>query len=95
VNETTQYTIERVSQSASSYLKRLPRKQQEIIAQAFDYLCQVSPFQHPNPTTIRPLKGEYQGLWRYRVGNIRIIYSVDETDYTLSIVAIDNRGNVY
>lgn len=89
------FRIERIAPSAANYLRRLPRKRQDTIAQAFDHLCSVSPFRHPNPTVIKPLKGQYKGLWRYRVGNIRIVYSVDEEQRAIHIIAIDSRGNVY
>jgi mRNA interferase RelE/StbE len=89
------FTIERIARSAKNYVKSLPKVRQEAIAQAFDYLCQVSLFRHPNPTVIKPLKGQYKGLWRYRVGEIRIVYAIDEETRTIQIVEIDNRGNMY
>lgn len=89
------FSIVRIAPSAASYLRRLPRPQQQAIAAAFDHLCNISPFQHPNPTTIRPLAGKYKGLWRYRTGDIRIIYDVDTVQRTIRIVAIDSRGNIY
>jgi mRNA interferase RelE/StbE len=89
------FSIERIAPSAERYLRHLPRKRQEAIAEAFEHLCSVSPFHHPNPTTIKPLKGKYKGLWRYRVGNIRIIYDVDRERRTIRIIAIDSRGDVY
>ena len=76
-------------------MRRLPRKQQEAIARAFDYLCSVSPFHHPNPTVIKTLRGRYEGLWRYRIGDIRIVYAVDRAERTIQIIAIDTRGDVY
>lgn len=88
------FNIEKVARSAANYLKRLPRKEQQLIAQALNHLCNT-PFDHPNPTVIKPLKGQYKGLWRYRLGNIRIIYEVDKEQHTIRIVSIDNRGNVY
>ncbi len=36
-----------------------------------------------------------EGFYRYRVGRIRIVYSVDETARTIEIVNIDDRGDVY
>ena len=95
MKEPAPFTIERIAPTAANYLRRLPRKKQEAVAQALDYLCHVSPFHHSNPKVIKPLKGEYKGLWRYRVGNVRIIYSIDEEKRTIHIVAIDSRGNVY
>lgn len=89
------YTIERIAPRAANYLRRLPRQQQEAVAQAFEYICTVSPFRHSNPTTIKPLKGKYKGKWRYRVGNLRIVYTVNATQRTVSVIEIDNRGDVY
>lgn len=89
------FSIARIAPSAEKYLRRLPRKRQEAIAAAFEHLCNVSPFHHSNPTVIKPLKGKYKGLWRYRTGNIRVIYDVDKEQRTIRIIAIDSRGNVY
>lgn len=86
---------QQISRSAANDVKRLSRKRKEAIAQAFDRICNVSPLRHPNPTVIKPLKGEYKGLWRYRVGDIRIIYAVNEEKRVIRIISIDNRGNVY
>ena len=95
MTKTAPFSIERIAPSAASYLQRLPRKQQEAIAEALNYLCNVSPFRHSNPTVIKPLKGEYKGLWRYRLGDIRIIYAVDRERRAIRVVAIDNRGDIY
>ena len=89
------FSIVRIAPTAASYLRRLPRQQQQAISAAFDHLCSVSPFQHPNPTTIKPLAGKYKGLWCYRTGDIRIIYDVNTEQRNIRIVAIDSRGNVY
>ena len=89
------FVIEHISPKAESYLRRLSRQQQKAIAKALDHLCDVSPFHHPNPTVIRPLKGPRKGQWRYRVGDIRIVYTVDREARTIQVVAIDTRGSVY
>ena len=86
------FTIERIAPSAEKYVRRLPRKRQEAIAEAFEHLCK-SPFHHPNPTVIRPLKGKYKGLWRYRIGDFRIIYSIVKG--RVYIKTIEHRGKVY
>jgi mRNA-degrading endonuclease RelE of RelBE toxin-antitoxin system len=95
MTEPTAFSIERIAPSAESYLRRLPRHRQEAVAQAFDHLCNVSPFWHPNPTVIRPLKGKRKGQWRYRTGGIRIVYTVDRDSRTIRVVSIDSRGDVY
>jgi len=50
------------------------------------------PFRHPN---IKPLTGELEGSFRLRVGDIRVIYSVDERDKIVYIEVIHFRGDVY
>jgi len=95
VTEDNPFSIDRVSSQAASYLRRLPRPQQEAVARAFDHLSNASPFHHPNPTVIKPLRGPRKGQWRYRLGDLRIIYTVDLNARTIQIVAIDTRGDVY
>ena len=95
MTEDAPFTIDRISSSAASYLRRLPRQQQEAVTEALDYLCNVTPFHHPNPTTIKPLRGPRKGQWRYRIGSIRIVYTVDRELHTIQIAAIDTRGDVY
>ncbi len=41
------------------------------------------------------LKGKLEGKYRYRVGNLRIIYEVHDEERTIRIAAIDDRGDVY
>lgn len=71
------------------------RKTQEEIAAAFAFISNESPFHRPNPKTIKRLHGPLEGLYRYRIGRIRIVYSVDETARTIDIVNIDDRGDIY
>jgi len=43
----------------------------------------------------KPLKGEFQGCWRYRWGDYRIIYKISEQEILIIILRISNRKNVY
>ena len=88
------FHINRIARNAANYLRRLPQKTQQAIAEALDDICK-SPFAHPNPTVIRPLKGPHQDRWRYRVGDLRIIYMVNVEEKTIEIIAIGPRGDVY
>ncbi len=47
---------------------------------------------HPN---IKPLKGEYSGLFRYRIGDYRIIYSIEDEIVQVFVIAIAHRSQVY
>ncbi len=48
----------------------------------------------PRPAGATALQGEY-GLLRIRVGDYRIIYSIDDTVLTVLVVAIGHRREVY
>ncbi len=63
----------------------------ERLNRCFDRLRE-SPYKHPN---IKRLKGDLAGLLRYRVGDWRVVYEVDEAKKTVTILLIDHRSNVY
>ena len=50
--------------------------------------------QLPNGTDIKKIQG-YDNLYRTRVGNMRILYSVKEELKIINIENIDNRGDIY
>lgn len=51
-----------------------------------------SPRFHPN---IKALKGDYSGYYRYRVGDYRVVYSVDNRAKIVNIIVIAHRSKVY
>lgn len=48
----------------------------------------------PRGNTIKPLKG-WQNLWRYRLGDYRLIYSADPESQVVQLLAIGPRHDVY
>ena len=50
------------------------------------------PRSHPN---IKVLKGEYLGLYRYRIGDYRVIYSIEDEIVQVFVVAIAHRSQAY
>ena len=51
-----------------------------------------------NPYTssrIKKLRGEFQGSYRYRIGKLRVIYSVDVNKNVIYIEVMDSRKQVY
>jgi len=67
----------------SPLLKKLDR--------CFDQLRQ-DPFHHNN---IKRLTGEFAGLFRFRVGDWRVVYRVNEDSRTVVIVDIGHQRDVY
>jgi mRNA interferase RelE/StbE len=43
----------------------------------------------------KPLAGEYKGLYRYRYGDYRIIYKIDNASKQVTILQIGHRKEVY
>jgi mRNA interferase RelE/StbE len=43
----------------------------------------------------KALTGELSGLWRYRVGDVRVIVRIDEEAVTVLVLRAGQRGGVY
>ncbi|MFA6383790.1 MAG: type II toxin-antitoxin system RelE/ParE family toxin [Candidatus Omnitrophota bacterium] len=43
----------------------------------------------------KPLKGDFQGYWRYRWGDYRVIYKISEREILITVLRISNRKDVY
>ncbi len=43
----------------------------------------------------KSLKGEFEGFWRYRWGDYRVIYKISEKEILITIVRIGHRKSVY
>ena len=61
------------------------------IARCLQQLEQT-PRSHPN---IKALKGEYAGYYRYRIGDYRVIYSINDELTQVLVVAIAHCGEAY
>ena len=77
--------------SAEKDFLHLNHNQQSKISKHFTALLQ-NPFYGPQ---IKKLRGELEGLYRYRVGGLRIIYRVLAREKTIRIVALGTRGGIY
>ena len=49
----------------------------------------------PRGDTVRPLVGEMQGLWRYRLGDYRLVYEPNHKDRMVVLMDFAPRGGVY
>jgi mRNA interferase RelE/StbE len=58
----------------------------------------VYPQLRKNPyygTNIKKLKGEYEGVYRYRLGNYRLFYVVNDEKVIVIVTTISHRQNAY
>ncbi len=43
----------------------------------------------------KPLKGNKAGIWRYRVGDYRILCSIEDENLIILVIAVGHRKNIY
>jgi len=74
--------------SAIKFLKRLDNNIRKIIIQKMEKL-------KTNPHLGIRLIGNFKGLWKYRMGNYRLIYKIDNNKLVIVGVDIGHRRNIY
>jgi mRNA interferase RelE/StbE len=84
------YNIE-LSRKAAKFYQKADTSTVKRLNLAFAKLAEA-PFQQYN---IKRLSGELKGSFRLRLGDMRIIYSVDECKNIVYIEVIGFRGDVY
>jgi mRNA interferase RelE/StbE len=72
------------------YEKAQPDLQRKL-DRCFD-LLRTEPRRHPN---IRSLKGRWDGYYRFRVGDHRVVYRIDDHSRVVIVVVIAHRSEVY
>jgi mRNA interferase RelE/StbE len=48
-----------------------------------------------NPYIGKPLRGELSGKWSLRIGDFRIIYTIDERQKTVTLYSASHRRTAY
>ena len=81
----TEYKIV-IERPAEKFIVKLPRPEKERVLRAIAKL--------PNAGDIKKLKG-HADLLRLRVGDYRIIYTVDHGELIVMVIDADNRGQIY
>jgi len=77
--------------SAEKYYFHLPEKDQKRILKALEDVVQ-NPFWGKHT---KRLHGEFEGLFRYRVGSLRLIYRIIPEKRIVRIIAFGTRGDIY
>ena len=78
--------------TAKRQLQKIDRPWQEKI---LNYLeDEIAPLEDPR-TRGKSLVGDKQGLWRYRVGDYRIICDIQDTKFVIAAITIGHRRDVY
>ena len=69
-------------------IKKLPAKKQNLIKNTLRNIKK-------NPYEAKKLKGEYEGLYSYRVGSYRIVYEIDKKRGSITILDVEDRKDIY
>lgn len=85
---TPRYTLI-IDQAAQKTLRRLPRDLQERLGRAILVLET-----NPKPNNSRQLEG-FQNVYRLRVGDWRIVYTIEDERLVITVIRVGSRGNVY
>ena len=76
----------RFEKTAMKFLEKQPQNQRERILKAI--------YKLPDEGNIKPLGG-YENLYRLRVGDYRVLYTIHEDIVTIRVLNIGNRGDIY
>ena len=85
------WTIE-ISRTAERQITKLHRTAQQAIVRFLRE--RLAPADNPRQWG-KPLQGEKQGLWRYRVGDYRLICDIQDDRITVLVLAVGHRKDVY
>ncbi len=81
----------KISDEAYKQLKKLNKTIQKRILK---YLEQLETIQDPRSKG-KPLVGNLKGLWRYRVGDYRIVCIIKDLELEIKAVKISHRKDIY
>ena len=79
------------TETARKQLKKLDRTMQKRI---LDYMDEVALLENPRSRG-KALVENMRGLWRYRVGDYRVICEIQESRIIISVLKIGHRKNIY
>lgn len=84
------YRLE-LSREAQRFFEKCERAEAKKLVRCFEAL-------EKNPragNNIKALKGRFAGAYRYRVGDLRVVYTINDRAVVVSVITIAQRGNVY
>lgn len=78
------------ARAANKSLKSLSPNNRDRVLEAVKELKE-----NPRGPNVKPLHGSDENLWRRRVGDIRIVFTIEDTELRILIVRVANRREVY
>lgn len=90
-NENTDIYTVVVSSDAQEFFEAASVELQRKLDRCFE-MVKINPRSHPN---IKALKGDLAGYYRYRVGDYRVVYSINDERQLVIVAIIAHRSEVY
>ena len=78
---------------AQKQLEDLPDQEASRIVKKLDYFCKLT-----NPLVeSKPMAGEFNGCYRFRIGKFRVIFSIDDKGefQILLVLKVGKRSEIY
>ncbi len=75
-----------LKKKAKKFIDRLPVNERKRVVSAIERL--------PNGEDIKKLRG-HDDLLRLRIGNYRVVYTIDNGKLIVYVIDVENRGDIY
>lgn len=79
-----------IKKSAAKEMELLPQKILTPVTEAIFSLAE-----NPRPRGCKKLKGTKQDYWRIRIGDYRVIYSIDDVIRIVDVNKVGHRRDIY
>jgi addiction module toxin, relE/stbE family len=76
------------------FCKDLKKLDKPVASRVIDAVERLGTFDTP-PAHCKALTGQLAGLWRYRVGDYRVIIDFDKNHLVIVALGVDHRSKVY
>ncbi len=84
-----EYSID-LSPHASQFLNKLDASSLQRITTKLDWYSE-----HFEECPPEPLTGKLKGLYRFRIGDYRIVYSLDRVNKQIIVLSVGHRSEIY
>ena len=80
-----------LSREAQRFYERCDKAVSKKLARCFESL-ERDPRSGNN---VKALKGDFDGAYRYRLGDLRVVYTINDRDVIVFVITIAKRSDVY
>ena len=82
----------RIDNKAAEQIEKLDK---QVVSRIMKFLEQLSSFDNPRMKGEPLTEPRFKGLWRYRVGDYRLLCNIQDNQLVVLVINIEHRGKVY